>query len=819
MTGRTVTTARQTALVSTLQEAMAYLAGVCDWAHNRDNSGFSSADAYAGHFLANLPPDTWGEAEAVVAYGLAKTYRRQLADADVVDFEALPKPEGWDEEAYREARDTVREAAREARRQAWLAKQKERRAAERAAENYVRMLPGNRVALGFSYNATMVTEAREIRGRMFNRNTKANEYPLSSLLAVLAFADRHEIPVDPEVYPLIEEAERQAALAAAEAEAAAAAEAARPHVVLKGRTVWLRADYSKELNAALKGLNGDYSTWDGKVRAHRVPVFDPQAAQELFARFELRVSPEVADLLAVEEERRRWNFENSVAETGEPIDVPGLSEAITLLPHQHAGVRFILRNTRTIVGDLMGRGKSLTSLAAVAVAGWERLVIMCKPDLTSDWAAKVEQYFPGRHRVYVCEGLIPEDIPADVDTVIVGFAGMVGRAARMDKETGEETAPAMPGWTATLTVWQPTAVILDEGHHGKEQAAKRSQAMEKVAHQVPEGGLVLDLTGTAIVNRPKELLQQLQILDRLSAFGGAGRFLVTYCGAAWNAYGRTFNGASKTEELHRRLREEGLYLRRTDESDLPSFERVTVTIPPEELDQKAMADYAKAEEDVIVFLAAQAQGLAKKYGTSVTSKRVREAMRAKSAEHLVKLNVLRQLAGQAKLPAIIRWVEAQVAAGEQVMVAGHHRPIVDAFAKRFGGLRIQGGQAVASKEADKAAFQAGQKPVISVAIGAGACGHTLTAARLGVQAELCWTPGELDQMSKRIHRIGQTRPVTYTVALAPGTIDDAMWSLLVDKHKVLAAVLDGVESDDLDEKAMAAEVAWELALRGLGESE
>jgi hypothetical protein len=102
--------------------------------------------------------------------------------------------------------------------------------------------------------------------------------------------------------------------------------------------------------------------------------------------------------------------------------------------------------------------------------------------------------------------------------------------------------------------------------------------------------------------------------------------------------------------------------------------------------------------------------------------------------------------------------------------------------------------AVVKKEAAKAAFQqqpATVAPVISVAIGAGGVGHTLTAARIGIQAEQAWTPGETQQMKKRLHRIGQDRPVDYYITVAEGTIDEHLWQVVTAKQATLDAVLDG----------------------------
>ena len=118
-----------------------------------------------------------------------------------------------------------------------------------------------------------------------------------------------------------------------------------------------------------------------------------------------------------------------------------------------------------------------------------------------------------------------------------------------------------------------------------------------------------------------------------------------------------------------------------------------------------MTRYRQAEADLLGFLAEQARQAAARLGEDPDSAAVAAAMRASAAEHLVAINTLRQLAGQAKRGYVTGWVRQHVAAGEKVMVAAHHRDEVDAYAAAFGGLKLQGGQPVTEKEAVKARFQ------------------------------------------------------------------------------------------------------------------
>src|SRR5207244_173228 len=161
----------------------------------------------------------------------------------------------------------------------------------------------------------------------------------------------------------------------------------------------------------------------------------------------------------------------------------------------------------------------------------------------------------------------------------------------------------------------PKALIIDEGQDAKERGTNRSQACEQLAAAVTaRDGLILDLTGTAILNRPRELCQQLTILGRIGEFGGPKAFLWRYC---------------------------------------------------------------LAEADLRGYRAAQARQAARQLGEDPDSAAVQAVMRASAAEHLVAIGALRQLAGQAKRGYVTAWVHEHVTSGEKVMIAAHHRDEVD----------------------------------------------------------------------------------------------------------------------------------------------
>ena len=78
--------------------------------------------------------------------------------------------------------------------------------------------------------------------------------------------------------------------------------------------------------------------------------------------------------------------------------------------------------------------------------------------------------------------------------------------------------------------------------------------------------------------------------------------------------------------------------------------------------------------------------------------------------------------------------------------------------------------------------------VLLVQISAGSEGVDLTAARYCIYCSLCHSLKDYQQSRKRLHRPGQTRPVTYYHIVASGTIDDEIYAALDAKESVVDSV-------------------------------
>src|SRR4029077_11125145 len=93
-------------------------------------------------------------------------------------------------------------------------------------------------------------------------------------------------------------------------------------------------------------------------------------------------------------------------------------------------------------------------------------------------------------------------------------------------------------------------VIADECHYLKNAQTRRTTIATRL-----KAGRRLALSGTPLLNRPRELLPVLTWLDPVIwPKAKWHEFGLRYCGACWNGFGWEYNGATHLEELASILR-------------------------------------------------------------------------------------------------------------------------------------------------------------------------------------------------------------------------------------------------------------------------
>ena len=435
--------------------------------------------------------------------------------------------------------------------------------------------------------------------------------------------------------------------------------------------------------------------------------------------------------------------------------------------------------TGVLIADEQGLGKTVQALACLEATQAFPAVIVVPTSVRLNWRNEIRSWLPHR-TVTICYGTSPHEV--DTDIAIVGW-------------------DTLHAWDKAL---EPFAVIFDESHLAKNGQTRRTQSAVAIADGARErGGYVIALTGTPVLNRVGELMAQLRIIGRLNEFGGARGFKLN------------FKTPESRPMLNRQLRARCFLRRRKDDvlTELPPKRYAQLLI---EGDPKVMTKYRQAEEDIVNYLAEIVRTAALASGLDTESARKvagEKALRAQSAQHLVAITTLKQIAVEAKRHAIDQWLKEFTATGKKVVVFGWHRPIVEWVADTYAdGCRIQGGMSDAEKQASIDKFQNDEtQQVISCSIKAAGVGITLTSASDVLFMEQGWNPADQDQCADRCHRIGQLDSVTVYTALCSETVDEDIYDLIQNKRVIVDAITDGTVPDPEQEQSVLGELLVRLA--------
>ena len=615
-------------------------------------------------------------------------------------------------------------------------------------------LDDDHLVLEFPYDPIQVAKVKQIKGAKWDKVARVWRAPMASLGEARQFAQDNDFDIDHEVLLFTLPSHKNETRG----------------VDSDGKWLTMSFGYDRVMIQSVKQIAG--VTWDKKTMAWRAPLTSVAEVIKWGDTFKQDISDEVRQMLE-EINTSLLELKEASRLTDAEIEVAGLTG--TLLPYQRAGVAYASNARRTFIADEMGLGKTVQAIATLEyVYDSYPAVVVCPATLVLNWKAEYNRWLP---HIKVAVVKDRKEFPSDYDVVIIGYSNI-------------------NKWEKQLL--NHRSYIFDESHYCKTPQAQRTKSAVKIARSVPKEGLVLCLTGTPVTNRPAEYASQLNILGKLDKFGGEWGFYRRYCGAFKDKWGQWhLDGHSNLKELNDLLRST-CYIRRTKEqvlSDLPPVIHDPVLVDGT---VAGMKEYRKAEIDIIEYLMERAKEIAKELGLNPNSAAVVAKMRAESNQHLVRLSVLRRLSAKAKMPVIKEWVESRIAEGRKVVIAAHHRDVVDELALAFGDLRIQGGMDINEIEAQKHKFMTmscEEAPVIVLSIQAAKTGHNLQVAQDVLFVELPWTPADIDQTYSRCHRLGQQGSVTATYLLCDGTIDEEIYSLIERKRGVVSKAVDGSPDD------------------------
>jgi SNF2 family DNA or RNA helicase len=615
-------------------------------------------------------------------------------------------------------------------------------------------LDDDHLVFDFPYDPEQVAEIKRIKGAKWDKVARVWRLPMTALEEARDFAGRNVFSISPEVMVFTLPKHKNSETAG---------------IYIKGDWIYLAFDYDPVRVRSVKQVAG--ITWHASSKAWRAPMASIEEVIKWGETFKQEIDPEV-----IAHSNKIQNSLAKLKDASRMIDADLDVAGLPLLPYQRAGVAYASNARRTFIADEMGLGKTLQAIATLEyVYDSYPAVVVCPATLVLNWKAEYNRWLPDRKVVVVTDR---KEFPTDYDIVVVGYSN--------------------------LTTWEKQlsnhrSYVFDESHYCKTPTAQRTKSAVKIAKSAPSSGLVLCLTGTPVTNRPAEYASQLKILGQLDKFGGEWGFYRRYCAAFKDKWGQWhLEGHSHLDELNERLRST-CYIRRTKEqvlTDLPPVMHDPVVVDGT---AAGLKEYKKAEKDIVEYLVQRAKEIALELGLSPNSAAVVARIKAESNQHLVRLSVLRRLSAKAKMPAVEEWVQSRIDAGKKVVIAAHHRDVVDELAKKFGNLRIQGGMDIVDIEAQKEKFMTSScedAPVIVLSIQAAKTGHNLQVAQDVLFVELPWTPADVDQTYSRCHRLGQKSSVTATYMLCNGTIDEEIYSLIERKRGVVNQAVDGAVTEE-----------------------
>ena len=479
-------------------------------------------------------------------------------------------------------------------------------------------------------------------------------------------------------------------------------------------------------------------------------------------------------------ENINWVSGTTKKEEDIAYDVPELPDLtiphslkIQPYPYQLKGIARGLELKRFMNCDEPGLGKTLQSIATINLANAFPCLVICPSSLKINWQREWEKFTDKK-------AMVLTDKVRDTWTFFyqTGMHQVFIVNYESLKKYFVQRIKKAEGWTLRDVEFRNSinlfkSVIIDESHRCKSASTQQAKFCKGICTGKE---WVIELTGTPVVNRPKDLIPQLAILNRMDDFGGYKPFVNRYCSGQ--------REASNLKELNFNLwkycmfrREKSLVL-----TDLPDKIRQVNTC---EITNRK--EYMDAERDLIMYL--------QKY-KDADDEKIEKALRG---EVMVRINILRQIYARGKVRDVIEFVKDFRENGKKIILFCSLHEVVDQLKRYFPtAVSVTGRDSQDEKQRAVDAFQNNPKAdIIICSIKAAGVGLTLTASSNVAFVEFPWTYADCCQCEDRAHRIGQKDSVTCYYFLGRRTIDEKVYRIIQEKKNIANAVTGSTE--DIEE--------------------
>ena len=485
-----------------------------------------------------------------------------------------------------------------------------------------------------------------------------------------------------------------------------------------------------------------------------------------------------------------------------PEDAPHLKvpPGLELMPHQRRVVAAAANGHRTfLLADEPGLGKTAQALLAAQAAEAYPLLCVVPSVVKTNWAREAALWTPRRTSTVIHGS--GETIDGFADIVIVNY----------------EVLDRHVGWIANHGF---RGMVVDEAHFIKNKKSQRSQHVLQIADRIRERiarPLMMALTGTPLINDIDDFRAIWQFLGWIDERKPTRMLMAKLEETGLTPLDRGFHAAARKAVI-----DMGIVRRRKHDvaAEIPARRIADL---PVELDAVSARSIREAEREL-------AQRLLQRYDSAVAAREEHSGVRTEGIdEELVRrvagwelaasedsstgenvFSMVRRI-GQAKAMLAADYTLQLAHSAGKVVFFAKHIDVMDAAEQFFEqrGVRyasVRGDQTPTVRQRNIDAFvNDPEVAVVVCSLTAAGVGLNLQVASNVVLAELSWTNAEQTQAIDRVHRIGQTDPVTAWRIIAAQTIDARIAELIDSKASLAARALDG----SYEEVAASADIQLE----------
>jgi SNF2 family DNA or RNA helicase len=434
----------------------------------------------------------------------------------------------------------------------------------------------------------------------------------------------------------------------------------------------------------------------------------------------------------------------------------------------------------------MGGGKSLCAISLVRMLDVNRTLVLCpKAVLTSRvWSENSRKHLEEPITVY-------EAMPRP------GW-NIKDRLVWLDDQMTQSRPPVIAVLNYDVLDYDYTVawilkqrfemLICDESHKLKAPDGKRAHRYWKIAREIK---YKLGLTGTPLPHSPKDAWAQYRGLDP-GIFGTSiTRFMDRY--AVKGGYlGKEVVKWQHEDELNEKMYQIAFRVG-ADVLDLPPVRHEEVKI---ELGAKAQKIYSQIEGDFYAQLDQTHEITVANVLTQIirqqqiTSGFIRDDNDVDVEIDTAKRDALENILEEIQPPTVDN--RGRRVPGEPLVVFCRFRydlDMVKVAAEKTGFVYAE----LSGRKSQLKEWTNGEADVIGVQIQAGGSGIDLSRARYCVYYSATYSLGDYLQSLKRVHRPGQTRPVTYYHLVGQGVIDQDIYDALQNHANVVDRIIDRIK--------------------------